>query len=190
MALSLPYPSLSFVPLDELSAEEMNEIVANYTYIANQFPIQSTSLASSIQTLLAGAAYSSGQQWRSARAETCAGVLTGNTSGSPSVQFSIPLNRSTANVSGISSYNITGTIRCPARTTSSYHPWGEILTPTAGTSFTNWTSYVQEITLDGSSIFVLLSVSSGFKCENSSYTPCNNSPVVVELAPSSYVTFS
>lgn len=38
MALTLPYPNLSFVPLDILTAEEMNEIVANYSYIANQFP--------------------------------------------------------------------------------------------------------------------------------------------------------
>lgn len=38
MALTLPYPNLDFVPLDILTAEEMNEIVANYTYIANQFP--------------------------------------------------------------------------------------------------------------------------------------------------------
>lgn len=38
MALTLPYPSMSFVPLDVLTAEEMNHIVANYTYIANQFP--------------------------------------------------------------------------------------------------------------------------------------------------------
>jgi hypothetical protein len=39
MALTLPYPSISFVPLDVLTAEEMNHIVSNYTYIANQFPI-------------------------------------------------------------------------------------------------------------------------------------------------------
>lgn len=45
MALTLPYPNLDFVPLDVLTAEEMNEIVANYTYIANQFPISSTNIA-------------------------------------------------------------------------------------------------------------------------------------------------
>jgi hypothetical protein len=39
MALTLPYPDLDFVPLDILTAEEMNEIVANYTFIASQFPI-------------------------------------------------------------------------------------------------------------------------------------------------------
>lgn len=50
MALTLPYPSLSFVPLDVLTAEEMNEIVANYTYIANQFPIGSANIASSAVT--------------------------------------------------------------------------------------------------------------------------------------------
>lgn len=35
MAIALPYPGLTFVPLDKLTAEEMNEIVANYTAIAN-----------------------------------------------------------------------------------------------------------------------------------------------------------
>lgn len=36
MALTtLPYPSLDFVPLDILTAEEMNQIVANYTAINN-----------------------------------------------------------------------------------------------------------------------------------------------------------
>lgn len=35
MAITLPYPSLVFVPLDKLTAEEMNEIVTNYETIAN-----------------------------------------------------------------------------------------------------------------------------------------------------------
>lgn len=46
MALILPYPNLDFVPLDVLTAEEMNEIVANYTYIANQFPIATNNIDS------------------------------------------------------------------------------------------------------------------------------------------------
>ena len=41
MALVLPYPSMVFVPLDVLTAEEMNQIVANYEFIANQFPLTS-----------------------------------------------------------------------------------------------------------------------------------------------------
>ena len=45
MALTLPYPSMSFVPLDVLTAEEMNHIVSNYTYIANQFPIATNNIA-------------------------------------------------------------------------------------------------------------------------------------------------
>lgn len=45
MALTLPYPSMSFVPLDILTAEEMNHIVSNYTYIANQFPIATNNIA-------------------------------------------------------------------------------------------------------------------------------------------------
>lgn len=35
MSIPLPYPNMSFTPLDVLTAEEMNQIVANYTYIAN-----------------------------------------------------------------------------------------------------------------------------------------------------------
>ena len=44
MALTLPYPSMNFVPLDVLTAEEMNHIVANYTFIANQFPVPSSNI--------------------------------------------------------------------------------------------------------------------------------------------------
>ena len=44
MALTLPYPSLVFVPLDVLTADQMNEIVANYEYIANQFPIGASNI--------------------------------------------------------------------------------------------------------------------------------------------------
>lgn len=44
MALVLPYPDLDFVPLDILTAEEMNQIVANYTHIANQFPVTSQNI--------------------------------------------------------------------------------------------------------------------------------------------------
>lgn len=44
MALTLPYPSMSFVPLDVLTAEEMNHIVSNYTYIANQFPVSGSNM--------------------------------------------------------------------------------------------------------------------------------------------------
>lgn len=44
MALALPYPDLDFVPLDILTAEEMNQIVANYTHVAGQFPITSDNI--------------------------------------------------------------------------------------------------------------------------------------------------
>ena len=33
--MALPYPNLNFVPLDVLTADEMNQIVANYTSIYN-----------------------------------------------------------------------------------------------------------------------------------------------------------
>ena len=45
MAITLPYPSLVFVPLDKLTAEEMNQIVANYTAISNAFPLASNQIA-------------------------------------------------------------------------------------------------------------------------------------------------
>lgn len=44
MSLTLPYPDLDFVPLDVLTAEEMNQVVSNYTYISDQFPIGEASL--------------------------------------------------------------------------------------------------------------------------------------------------
>lgn len=46
MSLALPYPSMVFVPLDVLTADEMNHIVANYEFIANQFPITSSNIDS------------------------------------------------------------------------------------------------------------------------------------------------
>ena len=44
MALTLPYPSMNFVPLDVLTAAEQNQLVANIEYIANQFPITSSNI--------------------------------------------------------------------------------------------------------------------------------------------------
>ena len=38
MALTLPYPSMNFVPLDVLTAAEQNQLVTNIEYIASQFP--------------------------------------------------------------------------------------------------------------------------------------------------------
>ena len=35
--MSLPYPSMTFVPLDVLTAEEMNQIVANIESLSNRF---------------------------------------------------------------------------------------------------------------------------------------------------------
>lgn len=46
MSLALPYPSMVFVPLDVLTADEMNHIVSNYEYIASQFPITSDNIDS------------------------------------------------------------------------------------------------------------------------------------------------
>lgn len=35
MAAVLPYPDMDFVPLDTLTATELDHIVANYTYLKN-----------------------------------------------------------------------------------------------------------------------------------------------------------
>lgn len=44
MSLNLPYPSIVFVPLDVLTAEELNEMAQNTNYIADQFPLKSTNI--------------------------------------------------------------------------------------------------------------------------------------------------
>ena len=44
MSLTLPYPSLVFVPLDTLEAQDLNKVVANYEYISNQFPITASNI--------------------------------------------------------------------------------------------------------------------------------------------------
>lgn len=41
MAAALPYPSIVFVPLDVLTAEELNQMVQNTTALANLFPANS-----------------------------------------------------------------------------------------------------------------------------------------------------
>lgn len=45
MALVLPYPNMDFVPLDILTAAEMNELVANIEYISTQFPVATANIA-------------------------------------------------------------------------------------------------------------------------------------------------
>lgn len=38
MAIVVPYPNMDFTPLDVLTATEMDQIVSNYEYIADQLP--------------------------------------------------------------------------------------------------------------------------------------------------------
>lgn len=45
MAADIPYPSIVFVPLDILTAEELNQLHANTTALANLFPLAATSIA-------------------------------------------------------------------------------------------------------------------------------------------------
>ena len=40
MALTLPYPNMDFTPLDILTADEMDQLVANIEYIATLFPME------------------------------------------------------------------------------------------------------------------------------------------------------
>jgi hypothetical protein len=48
MALTLPYPDMDFVPLDILTALELDQIVANIEYIANDaFPVTNANIADS-----------------------------------------------------------------------------------------------------------------------------------------------
>lgn len=66
MALTLPYPDMVFVPLDILTAEELNQVVDNIESIANQFPVQSANIASGAITntqLATNAVQSSNIDW-------------------------------------------------------------------------------------------------------------------------------
>lgn len=45
MAINLPYPDMDFVPLDILTANELDQMVANIEYLANVFPIGSDEIA-------------------------------------------------------------------------------------------------------------------------------------------------
>lgn len=48
MALTLPYPDMDFVPLDILTALELDQMVANIEYIANDaFPVTNANIADS-----------------------------------------------------------------------------------------------------------------------------------------------
>lgn len=44
MAANMPYPSIVFVPLDVLTAEELNQMVQNTAYLANLFPLASINI--------------------------------------------------------------------------------------------------------------------------------------------------
>lgn len=44
MAIALPYPGMDFVPLDILTAGELNQMVANTEFLANQFPVQNANI--------------------------------------------------------------------------------------------------------------------------------------------------
>lgn len=45
MAVTLPNPSIVFVPLDVLTAEELNQMVQNTDFLANLFPLKTANIA-------------------------------------------------------------------------------------------------------------------------------------------------
>lgn len=45
MAVTLPYEDMEFVPLDILTAQEQNQLVANIEYLAGLFPLGSSEIA-------------------------------------------------------------------------------------------------------------------------------------------------
>lgn len=45
MAVTLPFPDMEFVPLDILTAQEQNQLVANIEYLAGLFPLGSPEIA-------------------------------------------------------------------------------------------------------------------------------------------------
>lgn len=50
MALALPYPDITFVPLDVLTAEELNQIQTNITALSDVFPVNTSNIANSAIT--------------------------------------------------------------------------------------------------------------------------------------------
>lgn len=68
MAYTLPYPSLQFVPLDVLTAEELNQIVENINSLAGEFPLNNSNIADNAITtskLINGAVSSGKIDWTS-----------------------------------------------------------------------------------------------------------------------------
>lgn len=50
MAITLPYPNLTFVPLDVLTADSLNNMHANTKALANAFPVSSANIANGAVT--------------------------------------------------------------------------------------------------------------------------------------------
>lgn len=96
MALTLPYPSMNFVPLDVLTAQQQNQLVANIQHIAtnlynttSSYAIYTSSTPSTDTNVPEGSEYTYGSQ----------GTIT--TRGGRICAFgfaSITLNRSTAGI--------------------------------------------------------------------------------------------
>lgn len=176
MSLSLPYPSLDFVPLDVLTAEELNQMVANYTYISNQFPIAQSNLTTAVQNQLAQIAtmqtqmnnliMSYGEVWSPRTYIECNGHLT---TSKTDLTFTIPIGKDLSSRSSCTVSGLYGTIRAVG---------GESDTKTL-------TSYVANVLL-GSNNTVHIT------CRNSSgwgSSLQNNGPVTVTITTTTRLIF-
>lgn len=73
MAFSLPNPDIEFVPLDVLTAEELNQVVANINALSEQFPLRAENIASNAITnakILDGTINANKLNWSSNAAPT------------------------------------------------------------------------------------------------------------------------
>lgn len=124
MALTLPYPNISFVPLDVLTAEELNHVVANYTAIAAAFPVSSNNIADSSITNsklnvtwanIADLYYKSGDVVSEASTDQSvyAQVFDGFiTSGNADLVFKVPVAKRLDNITNATLNACSGEYRC------------------------------------------------------------------------------
>lgn len=142
MALSLPY-NLVFVPLDVLTAEELNNLMADISYISNQFPLTSSNIGSGAigSTQLATNAVTSAKISSGAVTSTALSALA---VGANAFNYSSVLN----------SYTVTSSINTPLSTdytnilsrSLSTYPAGSMILAIA-TAYTNGTATETGITM-------------------------------------------
>lgn len=83
--MALPYPSMSFVPLDVLSADELNQMVANDEYLATEVGTLTTDMTA-VESALESVEYSNPGEYQNA-AVTLSGSDGTQTIASASVEM-------------------------------------------------------------------------------------------------------